>query len=369
MSALDRLFAVHKPLDQASQVVAPSSAGACPSLTAVVTATFAQEVDWNPLIQQIGRNTSLSIWRALRLLHKHSLLPVKILDSIAEGSMSGDGEEDNEEEKLQEQSRVHLMNHLTSIVLPQVSLLTEPLHPNMLLESSVALSLAISLGWPLMPPDSEVAMSAERLALVPAAVLSSSSSSLPSSTMGLEHTQFDPMGSLLGAILDSRPVSSTSSSSSSEATFNRRSRGAVLYQRLRGDINAYLLKTHVLPGVVGHLLSSSSSTSSSLSSSASSISSTGTSSMPKHPIEGGSMVFYELASHVLVSGPSTAGGIILDGAGAAGTVGPREFLNATMPHVDSLAPLPTLSQEQKGANYSSSSVATLRILLDCCQQV
>ena len=212
-------------------------------------------------------------------------------------------------------------------------------------------------------------MSAERLALVPTAVLSSSSSSLPSSTMGLEHTQFDPMGSLLGAILDSRPVSSTSSSSSSEATFNRRSRGAVLYQRLRGDINAYLLKTHVLPGVVGHLLSSSSSTSSSLSSSASSISSTGTSSMPKHPIEGGSMVFYELASHVLVSGPSTAGGIILDGAGAAGTVGPREFLNATMPHVDSLAPLPTLSQEQKGANYSSSSVATLRILLDCCQQV
>ena len=366
MSALDRLFAVHKPLDQASQIVAPSSAGACPSLTAVVTATFAQEVDWNPLIQQIGRNTSLSIWRALRLLHKHSLLPVKILDSVAEG-MSGDGEEDNEEEKLQEQSRVHLMNHLTSIVLPQVSLLTEPLHPNMLLESSVALSLAISLGWPLMPPDSEVAMSAERLALVPAAVLSSSSSSLPSSTMGLEHTQFDPMGSLLGAILDSRPVSSTSSSSSSEATFNRRSRGAVLYQRLRGDINAYLLKTHVLPGVVGHLLSSS--TSSSLSSSASSISSTGTTSMPKHPIEGGSMVFYELASHVLVSGPSTAGGIILDGAGAAGTVGPREFLNAIMPHVDSLAPLPTLSQEQKGANYSSSSVATLRILLDCCQQV
>jgi hypothetical protein len=333
----------------------------------VVTATFAQEVDWNPLIQQIGRNTSLSIWRALRLLHKHSLLPVKILDSVAEG-MSGDGEEDNEEGKLQEQSRVQLVNYLAAVVLPQVSLLTEPLHPNMLLESSVALSLAISLGWPLLPPDSEVATSVERLAPVPAAVLSSSSSLL-SSTKGLEHTQLDPMGSLLGAILDSRPVSSTSSSSSSEATFNRRSRGAVLYQRLRGDINAYLLKTHVLPGVVGHLLSSS--TSSSLSSSASSISSTGTTSMPKHPIEGGLMVFYELASHVLVSGPSTAGGTILVGTGAAGagTVGPREFLNATMPHVDSLAPLPTLSQEQKGANYSSSSVATLRILLDCCQQV
>ena len=371
MSALDRLFAVHKSLDQASQVAVSAGAAVavCPPLVTVVTATFAQEVAWNPLIQQIGRKTSLSIWRALRLLHKHGLLPVKILDSVGVDVLGSDL--DNiDEEALQEKSRAQLMTQVSSVVLPQVSHLTEPLHPNMLLESSVALSLAISLGWPLLPQESETATSGGMLAAVPAAMLSSSSTSLSSSTMGLERAKLDPMGSLMGAILDPRPVSGTSSSSSSssssnEPSFNRRSRGAVLYQRLRGDINAYLLKTPVLPGVIEHLLSSSSpSSSSSLPPPTSSVT-------KKHPIEGGLMVFHELASQVLVSGPSatitttndndTGGSNTVTGGGS--TVGPREFLNAAMPHVGALAPPPL------DASSATTSVAKLRTLLDCCQQV
>jgi hypothetical protein len=200
----------------------------------------------------------------VRLLHKHHLLP----DRDAFRSLVPCGR--------------RVAAHLAAAVLPQLALVPGPVPPAVTLEASVALSLALALGWPVLPPAS----SAE------------------------DPTGSDPTGSLLAAILDPRPTPGS-----------LLSRGASLHQRLRGDVNGHLLQPTVLPAVAAFLLAAS-----------------------RQPA--GLAVFEELAAQVLACGGLASGG-----------VGPRGFLEAAAPHLAALAPPP------------GASVAALRTLLGCCEQV
>lgn len=272
--ALDRLFAAHPSLDRAAQAWLTSSSNGdavARTLASTVRATFALEGSWAPLAQQLGRGTLVSVGRALRLLHAHHLLP-------ADATV--------------------LAAHLSASVLPRLGRVAEPVPPGVALEASVALSLALALGWPVLPAGDPAGS--------------------------------DPAGSLLAAILDPRPVLGAGSAGAGGAAAGSSSgslvsRGAMLHQRLRGDVHVHLLKPHELPAVVAHLLAHCQA--------------------PR-----GWAVFEELAAHVLAS---PGGGL----ASGGGVVGPRAFLEAAAPHLASLAPPP------------GASVAALRTRLGCCEQV